>query len=94
MNKGRNRIDEVEAGLGSVGRLRILKKMIEKPEEYFTKYALIRATGVKSVNVKSDLKVLVELDWIKEYSNDPKTYKINMENDVVKAIAEFFRKIR
>lgn len=94
MNKGRNRLDEVEAGLGSVGRLRILKKMIEKPKEYFTKYALEQATGVKPVSVRSDLMVLVELDWVREYSNDPKTYKINMENDVVKVIADFFRKIR
>jgi len=81
-------------GLGSVGRLRILREMIEKPNEYFTRYMLERKTGLKPVDVRSNLKILIDLSWVKEYAYDPKTYKVNMENEAVRFIAEFFRKIR
>jgi len=85
---------EIETGLGSVGRLKILKEMIEKPDEYFTKYVLERRTGLKPVDVRSNLKILIDLNWVKEYAYDPKTYRVDMENEAVKLIAEFFRKIR
>ncbi|MEM1582550.1 MAG: hypothetical protein QXK89_08595 [Candidatus Bathyarchaeia archaeon] len=88
------RWEDVETGLGSVGRLRILKKMIEKPNEYFSKYALERATGLKPIDVRRDIEVLLNLGWIKEYGYDPKRYKINFENEVVKVIAEFMRRFR
>jgi len=89
----RRKLEDIEVGLGSVGRLRILRKLIRNPDGYFTKYALEQATGIKPVAVRSDLKVLVDLDWVKEFPHEPKTYRINMENEVVKHIAEFFRKI-
>jgi len=85
---------EVEIGLGSIGRLRILREMIEKSDEYFTKYTLEKKTGLKPVDVRSNLKILLDLNWVKEYAYDPKTYKIDMDNEVVRLIAEFFRKIK
>lgn len=88
------RWEDVEVGLGSVGRLRILRKMIEKPDEYFSKYALQRATGLKPVDVRRDLEILLSLGWVREYGYEPKRYKINLENEAVKAIAEFMRKFR
>lgn len=88
------RWEDVEAGLGSVGRLRILRKMIEKPDGYFSKYALQKATGLKPIDVRRDLEILLSLGWVKEYGYEPKRYKINLENETVKAIAEFMRKFR
>ena len=85
---------EVEIGLGSIGRLRILREMIEKSDEYFTKYTLEKKTGLKPVDVRSNLKILTDLDWVKEYAYDPKTYKVDMDNEAVRLIAEFFRKIK
>jgi len=85
---------EVEIGLGSIGRLRILREMIEKSDEYFTKYTLEKKTGLKPVDVRSNLKILLDLNWVKEYEYDPKTYKIDMGNEGVSLIAEFFRKIK
>lgn len=84
---------EIEIGFGSVGRIRILREMIKKSNEYFTKYMLERKTGLKPVDVRNNLGILVDLNWVKEYAYDPKTYKVNMENDAVKLLAEFFRKI-
>jgi len=96
MDSGPHRVvwKEIETGLGSVGRLKILKEMIERSDDYFTKYMLERRTGLKPVDVRSNLKILIDLEWVKEYAYDPKTYKINMENDAVRLVAEFFRKIR
>lgn len=85
--------DEVEAGLGSVGKIRILRVMFEKPNQVFTKYGLQRNAWLKPVNVRSDLKTLVEIGWVKEHQYDPKTYELNMENPVVKHLHDFFKQI-
>jgi len=84
---------EVERGLGSKGKIRILRKMLEKPNMAFSKHTLTRATGLKWVNVKSDVKILTELGWLKKNAYDPETYKVNMENEFVQHIAEFFKRI-
>ena len=86
--------EDVERGLVGVGKIRILRVMIERPEEYFTKYMLEKATGLKPVDVRRSLKTLVELGWVKEHPCDPKTYRVNMENEAVKALAELFRKLK
>jgi Fic family protein len=86
--------EEFEGGLGGVGKIRILRLMIGRPEEYFTKYMLEKATGLKPLDVRRSLKTLVELGWVKEYQCDPKTYRVNMENENVKAVAELFRKLK
>ena len=39
-------------------------------------------------------KFLLGLGWVREYRYEPKRYKINLENEAVKAIAEFIRKFR
>jgi hypothetical protein len=85
---------EVEAGLGSVGKIRILRVMFEKPSQVFTKYGLERNTGLKPVDVRSDLKALIKIGWVKEHQYDPKTYEVNMENPVVKQLYEFFKHVR
>jgi len=84
---------EVERGLGSEGKIRILRKMLEKPNMVFSKYALKTATGLKWENVKSDVKILTELGWLKKNAYDPETYKVNMENEFVQHIAEFFKRV-
>jgi Fic family protein len=86
--------EEFEEGLGGVGKIRILRLMIERPEKYFTKYMLEKATGLKPLDVRRSLKTLVELGWVKEYQCDPKTYRVNMENENVRAVAELFRKLK
>jgi transcription initiation factor IIE alpha subunit len=89
----RNIWDEVETGLGSPGRIRILRIMLKKSGECFTKYALEKATGLKPIDVRKNLSILIKLGWIKENPCDPKTYEINMENEIIKALADFFKKL-
>ncbi|MDH5688196.1 MAG: hypothetical protein OEZ48_10100 [Candidatus Bathyarchaeota archaeon] len=92
-NQRRVRWEEIEKGLGSVGRIRMLREMIERSDEFFTKYALERRTGLKPVDVRSNLEVLLELGWVKEYRYDPRTYKVNAESEAIRLIAEFFHRI-
>ena len=84
---------ETERDLGSKGKMRIMRKMLEKPNTAFSKHTLTRATGLKWENVKSDVKVLTEIGWLKKNAYDPETYRLNMENEFVQHIAEFFKQI-
>ena len=88
-----DRRKEIELGLGTEGKLRILRILLRSPEEAFTKYQLEKLTRLKPVDVRKALKVLVEIGWIQELPYNPKKYKINLENKVVQELGEFFEKI-
>jgi Fic family protein len=92
--KQRDVWEEIEQRLGSVGRLKILRVMLEKPNDAFTKYALEKATKLKPVDARTNIGVLVEIGWVKEYPYQPTTYKINLDNELVKHISRFFQEIR
>ena len=94
MVKARDVWEDVEEGLGSVGKIRILRVMVFNPEEHFTKYMLERATGLKPKDVRKSLQTLVDLGWVLENPCDPKTYRLNVEDETVKLIIEFFRRLR
>lgn len=86
--------ENVEQGLGSVGKLKILRVMLEKSNDAFTKYGLEKATGLKPVNVRAALRTLIELEWVREYPYQPRTYRIDLENEVMKHLSKFFQNIR
>jgi hypothetical protein len=83
----------VEECLGSVGRLRILHVLASGKEPTQTKYGLGKATGLKPVDVRKNLKVLVEAGWVKEYDYGPATYAVNLDDPRVKAVVGFFKEI-
>ncbi|MEM1562329.1 MAG: helix-turn-helix domain-containing protein [Candidatus Bathyarchaeia archaeon] len=85
--------EEVEAGLGVGKRFRVLAHLALNPEKAFTKYALAKITGLRTPSIDRRLKTLVEIGWVKENQYKPKTYQINLENEIVKIIVEFLRKI-
>jgi len=93
-SKQRTIWDELEQGFGGGSKFRILLQLLLNPNETFTKYALVKATGMRTPSVESQLKVLLKIDWIKEYAFTPKTYQINLENEVVSQISEVFEKIK
>lgn len=55
---------QFEECFGSVGRLRILQALASSPAQNQTKYALERVTGLKPVDVRRNLRVLVETGWV------------------------------
>jgi hypothetical protein len=86
--------DELELGLGGGSKFRVVRELLQKPNEVFTKYALVKATGLRTPSVESQLKALLKLGWIKEYAFTPKTYQVNLKNEVVQQLFEVFQKIR
>jgi len=94
MNKRRELWRELEEAFGGGSRFRILLHLALHPEEAYTKYALVKATGVRTPSVEGQLKTLVEMGWVKEYPFTPRTYQINMEHETVKCFVEFLEKIR
>jgi len=86
--------EELELGFGSGSKFRVLLHLALNPKEAFTKYALVKATGLRTPSVESQLKALLELNWVKEYPFTPRTYQINPANDTAKHITEFLQKAR
>ena len=54
----------IEAGLGSSGRLKLLRYLSRNPEG-MTKYA-IEQSGLRYGDVTANLRVLVEIGWVEE----------------------------
>jgi len=94
LKKKRDVWAEVETGLGSSGRIKILRYLIQHSSRQYTKYSLRRPTGLKTEEISRQIQTLVELGWVKEFPIEPKTYGINMEDDVVKIISDFFQKLK
>ncbi len=94
INKKRNIWDDLEDGFGGGSKFRILLHLALHPEEAYTKYALVKATGVRTPSVGEQLRILVEMGWVKEYPFTPRTYQINTDHEIVKCFLEFLEKIR
>lgn len=87
-------LDEmIESGLGSKGRLRLIRALAEKPDMLMTKYALEKRSRLNPVRVRAGLAALVRLGWVKEYRGDLVKYQLNMENEIVRHILRFFRDV-
>lgn len=84
---------ELELGFGG-SKFRVIIHLVLNPKKAFTKYALVKATGLRTPSVENQLKTLLQLGWIKKYPFKPTTYQANLENDVVKHIYEFLQKMK
>lgn len=86
--------NELELGFGGCSKFRVFLQFIINPKETFTRYALVKATGLRTPSVSKQLNILIDLGWIKEYHFTPKTYQINLKNKVVNNLLEFVNNIR
>ena len=86
--------EEIEKGFGSGSKFRVLLHLVLNSKKAYTKYALVKATGIRTPSVHNQLNILYDLDWIKEYNFTPKTYQINLDNKVVINIIDFFQKLK
>lgn len=82
--------EELESGLGCGRGFRVLLHLVLNPDKAFTKYSLAKLTGLRTPSVDRRLKVLVELGWVKVNEFKPKTYQVNLENQIVKRLMLFF----
>jgi hypothetical protein len=84
---------ELELGFGGCSKFRVFQQFITNPKDAFTRYALVKATGLRTPSVSKQLNILIDLGWIMEYHFTPKTYQINLNNRVVNHLLEFVNKI-
>jgi len=84
---------ELELGFGG-SKSRVILHLVLNHDKALTKYALVKATRLRTPSVESQLETLLRLGWIKEYSFTPATYQANLENEVVRHILEFLRKLK
>jgi hypothetical protein len=95
MEKRRQVDREVERGLGSVGKLKILRLLLDRPDQAFTRYAIGQKISNDPTSIRSDLKTLVEINWVNEFKvQHLSKYSINLDKDVVRQLAIFFQELR
>jgi hypothetical protein len=92
--KDENIWKKLEKGFGGGSKFRVLLHFILNPNKIHTKYALVKSTGLRAPSVNSQLNVLIQLGWIVEYAFTPKTYRINLDDDIVKEAYSFIYKIK
>jgi DNA-binding transcriptional ArsR family regulator len=83
----------VEKGLGSAGRLRLLRVMTSGETPTYTRYGLEKLTGLSPAYVRKHLKVLVDTGWVKELNYASPVYALNLDDLKVKLLVDYFRKI-
>ncbi|MCJ7634485.1 hypothetical protein MUP77_19090 [Candidatus Bathyarchaeota archaeon] len=82
--------ETLEAGLGSVAKLKILRLMLGNPEHAFTLYELEKRISVKPVSVRKHIVDLKGLGWVEALPYTPKKYKANLGNFTLKRVLTFF----
>lgn len=58
--------------LGSEGRLKLLITLARRPNDLFTIYSLVKATGLRRQDVRKYVEKLHELGWVKLHSYEVK----------------------
>jgi DNA-binding IclR family transcriptional regulator len=86
---------DIEKALASLGRLRILRVLMKAPEHAFTRYEIGKKTPLNPTDIRNGMKALVEIGWVKELTTQHlQKYSINMENEVVSQLYDFFKRVR
>lgn len=86
--------EDIEKAFASRGRLRILKALYKHPRSGLTRYRLARETRLNREKMINHFKVLTEIGWVSEGSTTPKTYRLNLENLIMKSLIPFLEAIK
>jgi len=82
---------EIEEGLATIGRIKVLAELAKKPSESYTKYAILKGTGLKRKDVSENLKHLVRINWVKEHRMVHPRYQINLDDQTVRLLYRFLK---
>lgn len=84
--------DIIEAGLGSIGKIKILKALAEE-NKLATVYVLQKKTHLKRQDIKNNLDELAKIGWVTQSKYANVMYGINKENEFVSRLLEFFNEV-
>jgi hypothetical protein len=79
----------VETGLGSIGKIRIIKALAEE-NKLATVYVLHKKTHLKRDDIKNNLDDLVRIGWVTQSKYANVMYGLNRENSYVSRLVKFF----
>ena len=71
-----NAKDTIEKGLGSLGKIKLVKALAEE-DRMMTIYSLHKKTHLKRDDIKRNLKDLVEIEWVIEEKLANVLYRLN-----------------
>ena len=86
-------VEVVETGIGSMGRIKILRLLVMSRGEALTKYAIESRSGLRHKDIVNNLEILVKIDWVEQLPSKPKKYRINPNDQIVEGLLEFFYKV-
>lgn len=87
-----NAKDTVEKGLGSLGKIKLVKALAEE-DRMMTIYSLHKKTHLKRDDIKRNLKDLVEIEWVIEEKLANILYRLNRQNENVQHLLTFFKNV-
>lgn len=94
MNRYKKIEDKVDRGLGSVGKLKILRLLMQQSHHAFTRYEIGKKVTIDSVSIRNDIKILMEINWVTEFKvQHLRKYSINLDNPIVNELIDFFREV-
>lgn len=79
----------IEAGLGSIGKIKIIKALAEE-NKLATIYMLHNRTRLKREDIKKNLDDLIKIGWVTQAKYANVMYGINRENEYVVRLLAFF----
>jgi len=84
--------DEIDEGLGSIGRFRIMAELARDPERRMTIYSIAAVTRLKRVDIKANLAHLVRIGWVRAHASSPPVkYQVDLSNARAARLADFLR---
>jgi hypothetical protein len=82
----------IETGLGSIGKIKIIKALAEE-NKLATIYVLHKKTHLKREDIKNNISDLLKIGWVTQSKYASIMYGINKENKYVNKLIEFFNDV-
>jgi DNA-binding transcriptional ArsR family regulator len=92
MSQAWNSKQIIETGLGSIGKIKIMKALAEE-NKLATIYVLHKKTHLKREDIKNNIVDLVRIGWVTQRKYANMMYGINRDNKYVNELIEFFNDV-
>ncbi|HVX02385.1 MAG TPA: hypothetical protein VHA09_04460 [Nitrososphaera sp.] len=83
---------DIETGLGSIGKIKIIRALAQEGNKMATIYLLHKKTGLKRDDIKNNLDDLIKIGWVKQTKYASVMYGLG-ESDQVAKLVQFFRDV-
>jgi DNA-binding transcriptional ArsR family regulator len=92
MSQAMNSREIIETGLGSIGKIKIMKALAEE-NKLATIYVLHKKTRLKREDIKKNILDLVNIGWVTQSKYANVMYGLNRDNNYVKELIDFFNDV-